>query len=276
VRRLRGNNSLEPPPSLCLLSVPVKLASMEHDVPVAAHVAAVACRATTRLPVSLFGDGEMRVLEAASASQEVELRATAVRCLREVAVTSRYGREWRVRALERLETVLLDETEVDVLKEGVQAYEGTDVQEVCEAGRRVADWWSAQCEQVRRRGILLSDDNADSVETLREVMELWGCVNVHTALDGPVTLELFQRVQPDLVISDIDKPGMDGYELARQIRAAPGGDRVYLVALTGYGGEEDRRKCRDAGFDLHIAKPIDIEALQYLVRFHFLEPYRRV
>ena len=84
---------------------------------------------------------------------------------------------------------------------------------------------------------------------------------IHKAADGVQALEAATRVRPDLVLLDIGMPGMDGYEVARRIRSQPWGREATLVALTGWGQENDRRRSREAGFDSHCIKPLDIQRL---------------
>jgi CheY-like chemotaxis protein len=74
-----------------------------------------------------------------------------------------------------------------------------------------------------------------------------------------------RRAQPDVVLVDIGLPGIDGFELARRIRATEGDRRTLLVALTGYGRDEDRERTRAAGFDHHLTKPVELDALEGLV-----------
>ncbi|HUP93170.1 MAG TPA: response regulator, partial [Solimonas sp.] len=82
-------------------------------------------------------------------------------------------------------------------------------------------------------------------------------VEVETAHDGPNALRLAERFRPDMVLLDIGMPGMSGLEVARVIRSQPWGADMVLVAQTGWGQEEDRRRTKDAGFDEHITKPVD-------------------
>jgi CheY-like chemotaxis protein len=84
---------------------------------------------------------------------------------------------------------------------------------------------------------------------------------IHVASDGPGGIAAALRVAPDVALVDVGLPGVDGYEVARRIRAAPGGTSVYLVALTGYGQVEDRRAAAEAGFDEHVVKPVDPDRL---------------
>jgi two-component system CheB/CheR fusion protein len=109
-----------------------------------------------------------------------------------------------------------------------------------------------------RRRILVVDDNQDSAESLALLLEIYG-YEVRAAFSGPEAVEATRTFLPDVVLLDIGLPGMDGYEVARLIRAD--GNGCMLVALTGYGQDEDRRRSREAGFDHHLIKPVDLEAL---------------
>jgi CheY-like chemotaxis protein len=95
---------------------------------------------------------------------------------------------------------------------------------------------------------------------LRAMLELWGH-EVHEAADGEGGLGLVTAVRPEIALIDVGLPGLDGYEVARQIRARVGGDHVFLVAVTGYGDPDDVRRARTAGFDAHLVKPVDVKAL---------------
>jgi len=110
---------------------------------------------------------------------------------------------------------------------------------------------------ARERGhVLLVEDGADARDILRMVLERSGYV-VTCAEDGPGGVEAALRSRPDAAVVDVGLPGFDGYEVARRIRAAPEGASLLLVALTGYGQPADRRRAEDAGFDLHLVKPVD-------------------
>jgi CheY-like chemotaxis protein len=104
--------------------------------------------------------------------------------------------------------------------------------------------------------VLLADDNRDAADVLAEVLALEGHV-VHTAADGAQAVEMALRLQPDVLVLDIGMPGLNGYEVAQQVRAQPWGRRPLLIAATGWGQEEDRKKAINAGFDLHLTKPFD-------------------
>jgi PAS domain S-box-containing protein len=112
--------------------------------------------------------------------------------------------------------------------------------------------------------ILVVDDNADAAEGVAMLLEVFGyCVMV--AVDGPQALEAARTQPPDVMLVDIGLPGMDGYEVARRVRAIPELSGVVLVALTGFGLDEDRRRARDAGFDHHLTKPVAPAVLRSVI-----------
>ena len=113
---------------------------------------------------------------------------------------------------------------------------------------------------VRARDVLIVEDNDDARETLKRMLALEGH-HVRAVADGPSALEAVSAAMPEIALIDIGLPEMDGYELARHIRAAAPGKPPYLVAVTGYGLAEDRRRTREAGFDLHLVKPVDLATL---------------
>jgi CheY-like chemotaxis protein len=116
----------------------------------------------------------------------------------------------------------------------------------------------------RRLRILVVEDNQDAAESLTTLLELWGH-EVRVAYDGLAALRLAEAAPPDVILSDLGLPGMDGYELARQLRTRPAFGRVVLVALSGYGRDEDRRLAAEAGFDHHLVKPPDLDTLLQLI-----------
>jgi signal transduction histidine kinase len=113
--------------------------------------------------------------------------------------------------------------------------------------------------RAARRRVLVVEDNADAREMLRSALELSGH-EVHEAHDGPGGLEAILRLRPDVALIDIGLPGFDGYEITRKVRVASGA-AAYLVALTGFGQPDDRRQALEAGFDAHLVKPVDPDAL---------------
>ncbi len=118
-------------------------------------------------------------------------------------------------------------------------------------------------ETTLRRRVLLVEDNEDTREVLRELMEMWGH-QVEVAEDGFKAVELFPRMRPHVALVDLGLPGMDGFQVARKIRESEGGRDVYLVALTGYSGEH-RTQAVEAGFDLHMVKPVNPNELERLI-----------
>ncbi|MDQ3287453.1 MAG: PAS domain-containing protein [Pseudomonadota bacterium] len=116
-------------------------------------------------------------------------------------------------------------------------------------------------EQTR---ILVVDDNHDAGDSLGQILGMLGA-QVRVARDGAEALDVFSAYRPEVVLLDIGMPGMNGYEVARTLRSRHPGNPATLVALTGWGQEEDRRRAVEAGFDLHLLKPADINALQQLL-----------
>jgi len=121
----------------------------------------------------------------------------------------------------------------------------------------------ARATSVPARHILVVEDNTDAADTLRALLELHGH-RVDTVNDGISGLERALSTQPEVVLLDVGLPGMDGYEVARRIRAANGIRRPLLVALTGYGAPEDRERAMEAGFDAHLTKPVEYPTLAAL------------
>jgi len=116
----------------------------------------------------------------------------------------------------------------------------------------------------RPKRVLVVEDNPDVAELMRLQLRMWGH-EVSTAEDGHSGLQAALRLRPDVALIDVGLPGLDGYEVARQVRSAEGGDRIRLVALTGYGRPEDRDRALAAGFDAHLVKPVDPRQLQDLL-----------
>jgi CheY-like chemotaxis protein len=117
------------------------------------------------------------------------------------------------------------------------------------------------------RRILVVDDNRDSAESMSLLLRLSG----HTtwlAFDGPSAVSLAAEHSPDAVLLDIGLPGMDGYQVASRLRELPQTFDSLLIALTGYGQEEDRQRSTAAGFNEHFVKPVDIEALYQAIAHH--------
>jgi CheY-like chemotaxis protein len=112
--------------------------------------------------------------------------------------------------------------------------------------------------------VLVVDDNRDAADSLAVVLRLNGR-GVQVAYDGAAGLEMARQSPPELMLIDLGMPGMDGYELARQARQTTELAGVVLVALTGWGQPEDRRRTAEAAFDHHLTKPADPQALQAIL-----------
>jgi PAS domain S-box-containing protein len=110
------------------------------------------------------------------------------------------------------------------------------------------------------RRVLVVDDNRDSADSMAMVLGATGH-DTRTAHDGPAALAIAAEYKPDYVLLDIGLPGMNGYAVAERLRAIPGCGSAVLIAMTGYGQEDDRRRSRAAGFDHHLVKPVDFDVL---------------
>jgi signal transduction histidine kinase/ActR/RegA family two-component response regulator len=121
----------------------------------------------------------------------------------------------------------------------------------------------AHTPSCTRRRVQLIEDNADSRTALSLLLQNLGH-EVHEAADGPTGLDAVRKLDPDVVLVDIGLPGVDGYEVARRVRAG-GGRQPLLVALTGYGLPEDRQRAIEAGFDAHLLKPVDPRRLTAII-----------
>lgn len=119
-------------------------------------------------------------------------------------------------------------------------------------------------KQQKRRRLMVIDDNRDAAESMSMLFELWGH-EVICVYDGRTALETAAKFRPDAVFLDIGLPGMDGYEIAERLRESPQAARAVLVAITGYGQDEDRRRSREAGIDHHLVKPVAPDTLLALL-----------
>jgi CheY-like chemotaxis protein len=117
---------------------------------------------------------------------------------------------------------------------------------------------------VPARRILVVDDNQDAAETLAMLLRITGH-EVRSVYNGPAALEAARTQPPEVVLCDLGLPHMDGLEVARRLRRDLGLTNALLVALTGYGKEEDRRRSQEAGFNAHLVKPVNLDALNELL-----------
>jgi len=116
-----------------------------------------------------------------------------------------------------------------------------------------------------RMRILVVDDHMDSAAALAELLGAWGH-DARAITDATNAIDLASQLSPDLVLLDLAMPGRNGYEIARELRRRPETRRTVLVALTGFADAEARARTREAGFDHHFSKPIQVAALQELLR----------
>ena len=114
-----------------------------------------------------------------------------------------------------------------------------------------------------KRRILVVDDNHDSADSLAALLSLGGH-ETHTANDGEHAISEAAKLRPDVILLDIGMPGMDGYQTCRKIRSALG-QEVVIVAVTGWGQEQDKDEAYRAGFNAHLTKPADPAALEHLL-----------
>lgn len=115
--------------------------------------------------------------------------------------------------------------------------------------------------------ILIADDNQDAAIILSIVLKRYGH-QVCIAHNGIQTLDVAETFRPDVVLMDIGMPKLNGFDAARQIRKRPWGKSTFLVAVTGWGGEEDKRQATAAGFDHHLLKPVELGKLEKLLAEH--------
>jgi CheY-like chemotaxis protein len=115
-----------------------------------------------------------------------------------------------------------------------------------------------------RHRILIADDNIDSATTLGQLLEMLGN-DVSIAHDGLQAVEEAERFRPDIILLDIGMPKLNGYDACGRIRKQPWSKNALLVALTGWGQDDDKRRSREAGFDVHLVKPVDFGALKKLL-----------
>ena len=119
--------------------------------------------------------------------------------------------------------------------------------------------------------ILVVDDNTDAAQVTAMLLEMWGH-EVRTAHDGTSALDLAEAFMPQAILLDIGLPLMDGYEVAARLRKQAAFSWVLLVAMTGYGQEDDRRRSRTAGFDEHLVKPVEAQVLRDLLETYQPHP----
>jgi CheY-like chemotaxis protein len=118
--------------------------------------------------------------------------------------------------------------------------------------------------------VLVAEDHADSAASLALLLRIWGH-EVQAAHEGPTALEMARAFSPNVILLDLGMPGMDGWQVAEQFHKQPAQKRPLLIAVTGYGQEADRCRSQQAGIDLHLLEPVDLDQLRGLLsRFQLL------
>lgn len=115
------------------------------------------------------------------------------------------------------------------------------------------------------RRVLVVDDMVETAKLLARLLQKLGEHEIQVAHNGQAAMQAAKDLRPDIILLDIGLPGTDGYDVARQLRQEPELDHTLLVALTGYGGDEDRRRSLEAGFDQHLVKPASLADLRALL-----------
>ena len=123
---------------------------------------------------------------------------------------------------------------------------------------------NATTTRPTEKRVLIVDDNEDAANSLAMILSLDGH-EVQSAYSGPQALEQVDSFDPDVVLLDIGLPVMDGYEVARRIRERPNANEIRLIALTGYSRDSDKERAREAGFDDHVVKPVEIARLRSVI-----------
>jgi CheY-like chemotaxis protein len=123
---------------------------------------------------------------------------------------------------------------------------------------------TTEIKDAKARRILVVDHNGDAAALLAVLLQLEG-QEVQTAADGGEAVDRAESFRPEVVLMDLEMPGLDGLEASRRIRARPWGNNVLIAALTGWGQDVDRQRAQEAGVDLHFVKPVDTTALLSVV-----------
>ena len=129
--------------------------------------------------------------------------------------------------------------------------------------RSTAETPSVQPPMSGRR-VLVVDDNVDGAESLANMLQIGGH-EIRTAHSGPAALDAARPFNPEVVFLDIGLPGMNGYEVAKRCCTEPSLSGAVLVALTGWGSDDDKRRSREAGFDFHLTKPVELTAIERIL-----------
>jgi CheY-like chemotaxis protein len=138
----------------------------------------------------------------------------------------------------------------------------------CRAGAHKVVKKNSPTDETNNRRILIVEDNVDAAETLQLLLRMSG-YDTRAAYEGTAAIALAREFDPHVVLLDIGLPGKDGFEVARELRALPQTKSALLIALTGYGDDQDRNRAKEAGFDTLQVKPLEPEALEKILEEHF-------
>jgi two-component system CheB/CheR fusion protein len=127
---------------------------------------------------------------------------------------------------------------------------------LADSGAREHPAEPARASTPTRLRVLIADDNRDAAESLARLLEMSGH-EVNVVTNGAAAIAQAASTRPDVVLLDIGMPGLDGYEVARRLRALRRSEPLRIIAVTGWGQEADRTRSREAGFDVHLVKPVD-------------------
>jgi len=125
-------------------------------------------------------------------------------------------------------------------------------------------WWLPEGKESRPLDVMVVEDNEDGAESLGTLLRMQG-YRVRLAFDGVQALDEIDASQPDVILLDIGLPRVDGFEVARQLRDRPMRKRPFIIAITGYGTDDDIRRAEEVGIDLHLTKPISFGDLRPLL-----------
>jgi CheY-like chemotaxis protein len=121
-----------------------------------------------------------------------------------------------------------------------------------------------EARETDSRRVLIVDDNRDSADTATAILRLLGN-EVECAYSGSAALDLAAHFRPSVVLLDLAMPDMDGFETLKRLRAIPGVGKVFAIAMTGYGTQDDKKRTVEAGFEAHLTKPVELDALVHLL-----------
>lgn len=131
---------------------------------------------------------------------------------------------------------------------------------ISSAAREAAPQPAANGADGRKMQVLVVDDNRDAADSLAALLEIDG-FDARAVYDGASAIAATAEAIPEMIVMDLGMPGMDGYETARAIRQRPGAERILMIALTGWGQNDARRRTGEAGFDHHLVKPVELEQI---------------